>query len=94
MAKEWFAVICDNISGECILATKENLFEKHMIMRDLVRQHKLPTKNLQGETVEGGYGWTDAETFVITDLSKENLQNALKAGYKIPKELLKLKGLI
>jgi hypothetical protein len=92
--EEWFAVICDNISGECALATRENFLEKRMLIRDSVRQHKLPTKNLLGETVEGGYGWTDRETIVITDLSRENLLEALKAGYKIPKELLKLKGLI
>jgi hypothetical protein len=77
MAEEWFAVICDNISGECILATEKDFWNKHMAMRFKVGEHKLPAKNLQGETVEGGYGWTDMETFVITDLSKKNLQNAL-----------------
>jgi hypothetical protein len=51
---------------------------------------KLPAKNLRGQTVdEACEGWTDMQTLVIFDLSRENLQRAQAKGYKIPARLLK-----
>lgn len=88
------AVICDDIDGECVVAFKNDFVEKHIMIRQRVASHKLPTKNLRGHIVEGNdYGWTDMQTLVITDLSKDNLQKALKQGYKIPEELLELRGI-
>lgn len=89
------AVICDDIDGECVVASKNDFADKHIMMREKVRKHEFPTKNLRGQVVEGtGHGWTDMQTLVIVDLSRENLERALKQGYKIPKELLNEKGIL
>jgi hypothetical protein len=91
-SKKVIAVICDDIDGVCTLATRDNFVDKHIMIRERVAAHKFPTKNLRGEVVEGeGYGWTDMQTVVLLDLSKKNLRNFLKLGYKIPKELLESK---
>jgi hypothetical protein len=90
---EVIAVICDDIDGVCVLATKKTFAEKHFWMRKKVEDHPLPCKNLRGQTVERTWGWTDFQTLVIYDLSKENLEKAFKQGYKIPEELIKSKSL-
>ena len=90
VSEEVVAVICDDIDGECVIATKKDFLDKHIMIRERVRAHKFPAKNLRGQIVEGtGDGWTDMQTLVIYDLSTKNLQRVLKMGYKIPMELLK-----
>ncbi len=82
------AVICDDIDGECVLATKDDFGDKHILVRQKVGEHKLPAKNLRGDVVSEKYsGWTDDQTLIITDLSQENLKKAQNLGYKIPQEL-------
>ncbi len=87
------AVICDDFDGECVVATRKDFVDKHIMIRQKVGLHKLPARNLRGQLVEeAGNGWTDMQTLVIFDLSKENLGKVLKKGYKIPKELFESKG--
>jgi len=82
------AVICDDIDGECVLASMKDFADKHILMRQKVGTRRLPVKNLRGHVIKEAYdGWTDEQTLVILDLSKENLKKAVKKGYKIPKEL-------
>jgi hypothetical protein len=84
------AVICDDIDGECVIAYKKDFMDKHLMIRHKVGRHKLPAKNLRGQLIEQKEdGWTDMQTLVIFDLTKENLQSFVKKGYKIPEELLK-----
>jgi len=55
------------LCGRAVMVNFDKDFvDKHLAFRAHVRTHaeQLPMKNLDGELVKGGWGWTDFQTWV------------------------------